>query len=259
MKMNILLIVLLVMNIGFTGMAQVKEVDSGKYEWAKLPVKEGNQRVGRKIMEGSSPHFSFLEMHATTQEKGAKPSPLHSQENIEELVIVKEGTVKLTLNGKSELLSEGSVGLIPPLTEQIMENVGDGPLTYYIMMFTSKKDMDIKRGQEAGGPLSIDFNALEPVTTSKGLSWSCFDRPTAMCENFEMHVTQLENKGPSHKPHSHEDSEIIIVIEGEVEMTMNGETYQGTKGDLFLVKSNEIHGISNIGETPCRYYAIQWK
>ncbi len=257
--MNRLLLLFLVINTGFIGMAQLKEVDSGIYKWSELPIKEGNQRVGRKIMEGSSPHFSFLEIHATTQDKGAKPAPPHTQENIEELVIVKEGTLKLTMNGKSEVLPEGSVGLIPPLTEQSMENVGEGPLTYYIMMFTSKKDMDVLRGQEAGGPLFIDFDDLKPEKTSKGLSMPYFERPTAMSESFEMHITQLDRRGPSHKPHSHTDSEIIIVIEGKAEMTINGKTYQGTEGDLFFMKSNEIHGISNVGDSPCRYYAFKWR
>src|SRR5680860_417599 len=249
--MNRLLLLFLVINTGFIDMAQMKEVDSGVYKWSELPVKEGDKRVGRKIMEGSSPHFSFLEIHATTQDKRQKPAPPHTQENIEELVIVKEGKLKLTMNGKSEVLPEGSVGLIPPLTEQTMENVGDVPLTYYIMMFTSKKDMDIQRGQEAGGPLSINFDDLKPEKTSKGTSTSYFERPTAMCEYFEMHTTQLDGKGPSHKPHSHTESEIILVIEGQTKMTINGKTHQGTKGDLFFVKSNEMHGISNIGDSPC--------
>lgn len=257
--MNRLLLLLLVINTSFIGMAQLKDVDSGVYKWSELPIKEGDKRVGRKIMEGSSPHFSFLEIHATTQDKGAKPAPPHTQENIEELVIVKEGRLKLTMNGKSEVLPKGSVGLIPPMTEQSMENVGEVPLTYYIMMFTSKKDMDIKRGQEAGGPLSVNFDDLQPEKTSKGSSISYFERPTAMCEYFEMHVTQLDRKGPSHKPHAHAESEIILVIEGQAEMTINGESYQGTKGDLFFMKSNEKHGISNIGDTPCRYYAFKWK
>ncbi len=254
-----LLLVVLVLNTGFMGMAQLKEVDSGVYKWCELPIKEGDKRIGRKIMEGSSPHFSFLEIHATTQDNGAKPAPAHTQKNIEELVIVKEGSLKLTMNGKSEVLPEGSVGLIPPLTEQSMENAGEGPLTYYIMMFTAKKDMDIERGKEAGGPLSINFDDLKPEKTSKGLSIPYFERPTAMCEYFEMHVTQLDRKGPSHKPHSHADSEILLVTQGQAQMTINGETYQGTKGDLFFVKSNEVHGISNIGDSPCRYYAFRWK
>lgn len=210
-------------------------------------------------MEGSEPHFSFLEIHATTQEKGAIPSPLHTQENIEEVIIIKEGTAKLTMNSQSKVLSSGSIALIPPLTEQAIENVGDDQLTYYVMMFTSKKNMDIERSEKAGGPLLIDFNYLIATKTKKGNVTIYFDRPTAMCENFEMHVTHLNQKGASHDPHSHFHSEIILVVDGQTEMTIDGKKYSGTAGDLFLMKSNEVHSISNVGDTPCRYFAFGWQ
>ncbi len=258
-QMNKIILFILSITTVCMGTAQLKEVDSGVYTWSELPTKDGSQRIGRKIMEGSSPHFSFLEVHATTQEKGAKPSPSHTQENIEEMVIIKEGLLKMTMNGISEVLPAGSVVLIPPMTEQAMENVGDGPLTYYIMMFTSKKGMDINRNTKAGGPMFINFDELIFSENQKGGRIDYFDRATAMCENFEMHVTQLNQKGPSHEPHSHFSSEIIVMMEGETEMTIAGKTYSGTAGDLFLMKSNEVHAIINVGDKPCRYFALAWQ
>ena len=84
--------------------AQSTEVSSGLYAWDKLMIKQGTQRVGRKLMEGSSPHFEFLEMHATTQEKGAKSAAPHAQKNLEEVIIVKEGTMKFTMDSESVVL-----------------------------------------------------------------------------------------------------------------------------------------------------------
>lgn len=257
--MNKFILLIVSITTSFIGTAQLEKVESGVYTWSELPIKEGNQHISRKIMEGSSPHFSFLEIHATTQEKGAKPSPSHKQENIEEVVIVKEGVLKMTMDGISEVLPAGSVVLIPPFTEQSMENVGDGPLTYYIMMFTSKKSMDVNRNQKAEGPLFINFNELIFRENRKGGRIDYFDRATAMCTNFEMHLTQLNQKGPSHEPHSHFSSEIIVIIEGKTEMTIAGKTYSGTSGDLFLMKSNEIHAITNVGDQPCRYFAFGWQ
>ncbi len=241
-----------------TTMAQLAEIEGGIYRWDELPVKEGGQRIGRKIMEGSSPHFEFLEIHATTQEKGAKPSPPHTQKDIEEVIIIKEGLMKMTMDGVSKILPAGSVILIPPLVEQSMENVGDGPMTYYVMMFRSKKPVDVNRGKEAGGAMFINVNNLDERTTKLGSSTSYFDRPTATCEDFEMHVTMLKGKGPSHEPHTHIGSEILLMIEGETEMLIGDQKYQGKAGDLYFVKSNVLHGISNIGETPCKYFAYQW-
>jgi mannose-6-phosphate isomerase-like protein (cupin superfamily) len=65
----------------------------------------------------------------------------------------------MTIDGVSEILETGSAILIPPLTEQSMENVGEGPMTYYVIMFTSKKPMNIERSKKAGHTLFLDSNS----------------------------------------------------------------------------------------------------
>ena len=92
------------------------------------------------------------------------------------------------------------------------------------------------RSKNAGGPLLIDADLLKYISNEKGGRINYFNRPTAMCENFEMHVTQLNTKGPSHAPHTHIDSEIILVINGQVELSIDEMTYTGSDGDLFLIK-----------------------
>jgi quercetin dioxygenase-like cupin family protein len=251
-------IILFFMSLSLLSNAQLPVVKSGVYVWNELLKREGGQRLSRKIMEGSSPHFEFLEIHATTQSKGAKPFPPHTQKNIEEILIVKEGLMKMTMDGESKELPAGSVILIPPLVEQSLENIGDGPLTYYVMMFKAKKPMNLERSTKAGGKMFLNSNDLVFEKTERGGRIPYFERPTAMCEKFEMHVTQLNEKGPSHKPHSHLDTEIILVIEGETEMTIDGKAYLGKAGDLYLMKSNEMHGISNIGEDAAKYFAFRW-
>lgn len=244
--------------LGNMAAAQLQEVQTGVYKWDNLPKKESAERIGYKVLEGYSTHLSFLEIHATTQQKGAKPSKPHVQNSIEELIIIKEGTMKMTIDGKSEILETGSAILIPPLTEQSMENVGDGPMTYYVIMFTAKKPMDIERSKKAGHTLFLDSKKLITEKTKKGNRTSYFKRPTAMFERFEAHTTQLDSAGPSHKPHNHIDTELIIVVEGQTEMTINEEKYQGKAGDLYFVKSNAFHGISNASDKSCKYYAIRW-
>lgn len=240
------------------GHAQLSEVKSGLYKWSELETKKGNLRTGRKIMEGSSSHFKYLEIHATTQEHGAIPSPPHTQKDREEIIIIKEGLMKMTLNGKSKILGAGSVIMIPPLVEQSMENVGDGPMTYYVMIYQSKNDLNLDENTMANLDMLTNFKDLKFQQTEKGGRINYFDKSTALCEKLEIHVTQLNKKGPSHAPHTHIDSEIILVIEGETEMNINGEKHKGTAGDLYLIKSNEFHGISNASDIACRYFAFRW-
>ena len=79
-------------------MAQLKPVNSGVYKWADHPVARGDDRESRKILEGTSTHLDYLEIHATTQFPGAKPSTAHASDDIEECIIVKDGIMKAIRN-----------------------------------------------------------------------------------------------------------------------------------------------------------------
>jgi mannose-6-phosphate isomerase-like protein (cupin superfamily) len=256
--MKIILLFLL-HTIAMHTFAQPVPVGSGAFHWSDLPVKKDNQREGRKIAEGTTHEFEYFEIHATTQEKGALPRPAHTQKDIEELIIVKEGTMKCTIGNKTSVLGQGSVLLIPPLESQTFENTGSGPLTYYVFMFRARDSMNMERSRQAGGALLLNADSLELKTTEKGATKKYFDRPTAMCENFEMHITYLTHKGPSHTPHQHIDTEIILVIDGETEMTIDGQTYKAGPGDLYIAESGKMHGISNAAEKPCSYFAFKWR
>jgi quercetin dioxygenase-like cupin family protein len=237
----------------------LKAITSGVYVWNNLPVKPGDKRVGRFIDEGTTAEFEYFEMHATTQEKGATPRPPHAQADREELIIVKEGSAKFTIDGKETILGAGSIVIIPPLAMQAIQNVGDGPLTYYVLIFKSKKPMDMERCNKAGGALLINADTLKYVPSERGGGIKYFNRPTAMTENYEMHITELKKKGPSHAPHAHVDTEIILLIEGDAELLADGNTYKGTAGDLFIMESNKLHGISNATDKPCKYFAFKWR
>lgn len=250
---------LLLHTITMNAFTQMQPITSGVFHWSELPVKKVNHRESRKLAEGTTHEFEYFEMHATTQEKGAVPRPPHAQKDIEELIIIKEGTVKCTIGNKTAVLGAGSVLLIPPLEMQTFENIGDGPLTYYVFMFRSKKPMNMERSKLAGGTLLLNYDSLKYTEANNKGTRKYFDRPTAMCENYEMHITYLKQKGPSHAPHQHIDTEIILVIEGETEMIIEGKNYTGKAGDLYIMESGKIHGISNASEKPCSYFAFKWR
>lgn len=254
---NILLI--LTQTMVMNSFAQLQPVPSGVFKWDSLPVKKESQRQSRKLAEGTTAEFEYFEIHATTQMKGAMPKPVHTQKDIEELIIIKEGTMKCSIGGKTAILGKGSVLLIPPLEAQVFENTGNGPLTYYVFMFRSKKPMDMQRSNTAGGTLLLNYDSLAYTEKNNKGSRKYFDRPTAMCENYEMHITFLKQKGPSHAGHTHVDTEIILVIDGEAEMTIDGKYYAGGPGDLFIVNSGTMHQVGNASEKPCSYFAFKWR
>lgn len=253
------LISLFIIHIYFSTAYAQSLVSPGVYKWGTLPVKAEAERETRPIMEGSSPHFAYLEIHAITQAKGAEPGPDHANDSIEALIIIKEGVAKITIEGKATVLGPEGVALLLPKQRHTIENIGDGPLSYYMMRYRSRLPVDQDRGMTAGGSLMLNADSLVFKPGKRGGGRPYFDRPTAMCENFEMHVTRLDQKGSSHQPHTHIDTEIILIISGETEMTIGGKDYFGKAGDLYFINSQLLHGIRNVTDNPCMYFAFKWR
>jgi (S)-ureidoglycine aminohydrolase len=73
-----------------------------------------------------------------------------------------------------------------------------------------------------------------------------------------MHETQLNKKGPSHEPHRHDETEIILMLTGHTEMTIDGKEFKAGPGDFYVMNSQTLDGIRNANDTPCSYLAFKW-
>ncbi|HEY4762096.1 MAG TPA: cupin domain-containing protein [Candidatus Sulfotelmatobacter sp.] len=75
-------------------------------------------------------------------------------------------------------------------------------------------------------------------------------------EHIEVHETTLSPNGYPHTPHHHLHSEMWLIREGTVELTINGIGHRVGPGGLGFVHSNEEHGIKNVGAGPATYYVV---
>jgi len=75
-------------------------------------------------------------------------------------------------------------------------------------------------------------------------------------EQIEAHETTLPPNGFPHPPHHHVHSEMWLIREGTVELTINGTSHRLAAGGLGFVHSNEEHGIKNVGEGPATYFVV---
>lgn len=69
------------------------------YNWNNLKVIKEDTRIRRQIMEGSTTSLAHFEALTSTLEPGKAPHPPHLHADEEELIIVNEGQVKITING----------------------------------------------------------------------------------------------------------------------------------------------------------------
>jgi mannose-6-phosphate isomerase-like protein (cupin superfamily) len=75
-------------------------------------------------------------------------------------------------------------------------------------------------------------------------------------ESIEVHETTLQPGSTPHAPHRHVHSEMWLIREGTVEITVEGETHQIGPGSVGFVRSNDEHRIKNMGTTPAIYFVV---
>ena len=104
----------------------------------------------------------------------------------------------------------------------------------------------------------FDWNSIQVESKQHGATRRFFQAPTATLDELELHVTTLNPGKAPHPPHKHSDEELILVKEGTVESTLNGETRLAGPGSVIFQASNEMHGIRNVSDKPATYFVVKW-
>jgi quercetin dioxygenase-like cupin family protein len=109
-----------------------KAIPSFVYDWLTRPAEPTPVGVRRPMCDAPSGTTDRLAIHATTLNPGQKAHEPHRHPE-EELIIVKEGTLRAMLNDQAFMLHAGSVFFIAPNDLHGTTNIGDGQATYYVI------------------------------------------------------------------------------------------------------------------------------
>ena len=115
------------------------------------------------------------------------------------------------------------------------------------------------RGQGDSLPsASYSFETLTAHTAPSGAQTrEALKGKLATGESLETHATTLPPGAMPHPPHHHVHSEMFLMREGNLELTVNGKTYQLGPGAVAFVRSNDEHGVKNVGTTPANYFVVE--
>lgn len=238
--------------------SELPKIPSAAHDWLSLTVEKTKSRERRHILKGSTDMLEWLEIHTTTLEPGNAPHASHTHADNEEMIIVKDGNLAVTINGDRRVIGPGSVVLIQPGDHHGLQNAGKYKATYYVLRWRTRTPPDMEKAQKGGGSEIFDWTELKLQNTEKGGRRQIMRRPTVFLRELEMHVTTLDEGVRSHAEHTHIDEEIILVRYGEVEELIDGKPAVVGPGALIFLASEVPHTIRNVGRGPCEYYAFKW-
>ncbi len=239
----------------FTGFAQKDSIASGAYNWQQ-PAVQKNKLASTVLVEGKAHDFEWMQLSANAI-YGTKPVDQNVPANLEEMIIIKYGAVRIHFRDSTFVLTPNSVAVLMPGEKYSLQNAMNEHTEFYSIKYRreSRAMNKIPNGSFVKIWETIPF---KPNNTGGGRR-DFFEQPTVMQKRFEIHVSTLKEGMRSHDPHTHKAEEIVLLIEGDTEMQIGDQFKKVNAGGFYYLGSNVLHAIKNVGTKPSTYFAIQFE
>jgi quercetin dioxygenase-like cupin family protein len=126
--------VLLTAAAGASGQSPAQaSLRSEVYPFESLPVRgTGNPSRSRAVLRGKNRKGMTVEAHHTELAPGSAPHPPHQHVH-EEMIVVREGLMEVTITGKAVKLGPGGIAYIASNEEHGWRNIGDTQAHYLVI------------------------------------------------------------------------------------------------------------------------------
>lgn len=104
-----------------------------------------------------------------------------------------------------------------------------------------------------GGSFLVRASEAKDKPTPNGARADYCDQATSTLARFEVHATTLLPGRMPRAAHRHERKEPMIVLRGQLEAALEEKKTPARAGSVFFMTSNDLHGVTNVGEKPATY------
>jgi XRE family transcriptional regulator, regulator of sulfur utilization len=105
----------------------------------------------------------------------------------------------------------------------------------------------------------FEWKDLQAVPIPNGERRQVLDGPTETVDLLHVHVTTLAPGKISGPPVRHLQEEVLIVKDGEVEVSLDGTTQKAGAGSILFFAAGAVTGLRNVSAAPATYYVIYYK
>ena len=124
--------------VGVRARAAQDALPSGLFDYAQLAVRASGPTEIRQMFTGNTHSGYRVDLHATDLAAGQVPHAPHRHVH-EELLLIREGTLEVTVGQRTSRLGAGSVVYIASNEQHGWKNVGSGPAKYFVMALGDDK------------------------------------------------------------------------------------------------------------------------
>ena len=233
-------------------------IGSTVFKWEDLKVRPTPNGERRDVADNPTPTLSVFECHITTLNPGRESHAPHRHAQ-EELILVKEGTLEVHINGQTQTAGPGSVFFYASNDAHAVRNVGATRATYWVINLATPVTHTpaAHHKNPTRSSAVFDWSKLAVQSTKTGERREVLKGSTPTMDSLTCHATTVNVGDASHGAHRHADDEIVIVKEGTMEVLINDQTQRASAGSVILFASNDLHGMRNAGDTKLTYYVIR--
>ena len=132
------LAVLAILCVGVRARAAQDALPSGLFDYAQLAVRASGPTEIRQMLTGTTHSGYRVDLHETALAAGQMPHAAHRHVH-EELLLIREGTLEVTVGQRTSRLGAGSVVYIASNEQHGWKNVGSAQAKYFVMALGDDK------------------------------------------------------------------------------------------------------------------------
>ncbi len=182
----------------------------------------------------------------------------------EEMCLVREGEVQVSINGRKERAAAGSLVFFASHDAHSIENASDQPATYFVINICSplaRSLPDSPAGEQGAiGKLPstvFDCNGVPLAPNESGSTAKIFDSPTRTFAQLSCEITTLNAGQSTTGGTAAAESALCFIKAGQLDVAINGISCRTGENSFFYCGPGEQRTLKNIGSTPAMYQLIR--